>query len=50
MSKKKMFSLVLDETTREKLELLSNNQDYKFNLSAVLRDLIEKEYMRYIKS
>lgn len=37
----------MDDQTRQQLELLSNNMTYRFNLSAVIRDLIKKAYEKY---
>lgn len=43
----KQFTMKMDADTRQKLELLSNNTGYKFNLSMVIRDLINKAYIDY---
>ena len=39
----------MDDQTRQQLELLSNNMTHRFNLSAVIRDLINKAFEKYAK-
>jgi predicted DNA-binding protein len=46
----KQFTMKMDDETRKRLEILSNNTDYKFNLSKVIRDLINKAYENYAKN
>jgi len=46
-TKQKQFTMKMDETTRQRLELLSNNPIDKYNLSKTLRGLITKAFERY---
>ena len=43
----KQFTMKMDDQTRQQLELLSNNMTHRYNLSAVIRDLIKKAYEKY---
>jgi predicted DNA-binding protein len=45
----KQFTMKMDEQTKHKLELLSNNMKFKFNLSAVVRELINQAHEEYAK-
>ena len=49
-TKQKQFTMKMDEGTKQKLELLSNNMKFKFNLSAVVRDLIQKAHDQCAKN
>ena len=45
----KQFTMNMNDETKQKLELLSNNMKYRFNLSAVIRDLIDQAHENYAK-
>jgi hypothetical protein len=40
------FTLRIPKETREKLELLSHNTYYRYNCSAVMRELIEEAFFK----
>ncbi len=48
-AKSKMFSMRMDEQTRQKLESLASNQTFKYNNSAVIIALINAEHVKHSK-
>ncbi len=47
--KTKMFSMRMDEQTRQKLESLASNETFKYNNSAVIVALINAEHVKHSK-
>ncbi len=46
----KMFTMRMDDTTKQKLVDLSSNEVYKYNNSALVKALIEAEHLKTLKS
>jgi hypothetical protein len=45
-----VFIMRLDFDTKQKMETLSSNQKYKYNLSALVRDLIKLEHQKLLNN
>lgn len=45
-----LFTMRMDDATRQKLINLAGNEVYRYNKSALIISLIEAEYLKTIKS